>query len=1592
MASIADLLDRSRRSLLDLSTRNRLLNTPQQSKSARVIHVRDELTACVWTILVNEKKEMSFLPAPAARGAPDGEASEGDEEAALPQPEEEVVDGEIAARHSDKRLQTGLLSEKLQKRLLDIFYDARTFIEEQGVNILYLALGHLRWFEAPGSDIERMAPLILLPVKLERRTAGERFYLSWNEEDAQENLSLAAKLVGEFGIVLPGFPSGDEFDPTAYLGAVAEAVKGQARWEVVPNAITLGFFSFAKFLMYRDLDPEIWPDSEKIDANAFISALLRDGFPAADRLFPDDASFDFDSAIPAARLTHIVDADAYQAAAIESARKGRNLVLQGPPGTGKSQTITNLIAAAVADGKTVLFVAEKLAALEVVKRRLDKEGLGGVALELHSNKTQKRAVLQELKQVLDRGRPRPPAADDLIPRLDALRQHLNGHAAAMNDVLGPGGLSVQQVLGHVVRLGPDVARFGEIPLDGADAWTRPDYDRRCIAIGDMAGRIERHGGPLVHPWRGVRRRGMIRIDIERLAERLAGAAQALADLHGLARALAERLMRPLPDGFAAVEQIAGLAAAVAAAPPADAAALASAEWDTRLETLRELAVQGLKMRSALDALGGRVVEAAWAAEFAPVRMAVATHGRSPFRVFNGEYRRALATAKASVSGGFPRAFADRMKALDAMVTVQAARRRLAAAAGTGGSAWGALWAEEKTDWAAAGLLVEWIASTRALDVGEAPRLVAARVAARDGLAGEAETLRDAARRAAEQVEAIARDLDLDCAAAFGAAAASPAAVPLSSWIERVAAWRADPARLSEWQSYCDQADLVRSLGLGALADRLEDATLAPAQAVRALDAAYYETLYRAALRKYPALGRFDGESHGRVIDEFRALDARRIDHAHVETMLAHAQGVPAPSGVGAVGVVRGEIEKKRNHMPLRRLFKAAGPAIQAIKPVFMMSPLSVAQYLEPGGLQFDLLLIDEASQVEPVDALGAVARAKQIVVVGDEKQLPPSRFFTRMTSEVGEDEADDIAAAADVESILGLCVARGLPQAMLRWHYRSRHHSLIAVSNRRFYDSKLFIVPSPHLDGGELGLKLNFVGNGIFDRGGTTQNKQEAKAVAEAVMRHARDSAAQTLGVAAFSLRQAQAIRDEIELLRSRGKDTEAFFNAHPHEPFFVKNLENVQGDERDVIFISVGYGKDASGYMTMGFGPLNGDGGERRLNVLISRAKRRCEVFSSIRAEDIDLARARGAGVAALKAFLNFAETGRLEDSDAGGAPTQSPFEDAVKAALERHGLDVRTQVGIAGFFIDLAVVDPERPGRYLIGIECDGAAYHSSRAARDRDRLRQAVLEDHGWRLHRIWSTDWFNRPEQELAKALAAVATAEAAAREARAGATAAEPKKPPPVGFEFDAPGDDPQPADAAPPYREADFAVPRGREPHEIAASAMADIVARIIDLEGPIHEDEIVTRVRMLWHLGRAGSRIQRAVAAAFPIVARRRTYVKEADCWRRRDAEVRARDRSAAGSPGLRKPDLLPAEEVRAAILDVVRAGAGATREEIPQAVARRLGFGATSSALRDRIAAQIPVLLGAALEERGDLLVAAAPPPARRRDSDGATASASG
>ncbi|MFN3429866.1 MAG: DUF3320 domain-containing protein [Candidatus Sericytochromatia bacterium] len=902
-----------------------------------------------------------------------------------------------------------------------------------------------------------------------------------------------------------------------------------------------------------------------------------------------------------------------------------------------------------------------------------------------------------------------------------------------------------------------------------------------------------------------------------------------------------------------------------------------------------------------------------------------------------------------------------LEAIDALLEARRLDETLQRLSTLGAQLFGDRWRVAGADWPGLAAVAGWLSDLHAdARSGRLPASAIGYLAAHPtggGLGAEA------ARGPFEALAALWPRL-VECLAWGPDTAHALTAMPFEAQRARLDAWAAHPEALSAMVRLNHFLERCRQEGLEALVPLVGTWAGAGAHLLDAFRTTWCEFLLEAAYRDRPALLHFDGDGHLHAIGRFRELDRLTFAYHRARLASAHWEALPRTDAGGQLGVLTKEFEKKTRHLPIRRLMEKAGVPIQAIKPVFMMSPLSIAGFLPPGSVNFDLVIFDEASQVKPVDAFGALLRGKRVVVVGDKRQMPPTNFF----DSVGAIDEDDETETGDIESILGLFEAQGAPQRMLRWHYRSRHESLIAVSNREFYESRLVVFPSPDGAREETGLAYHHLSHTAYDRGGSRANAGEAQGVAEAVMHHARTRPHLTLGVAAFSTAQQSAIQEQLEVLRRADPACEPFFSTAVAEPFFVKNLETIQGDERDVIYISVGYGRSQDGYLSMNFGPLNRDGGERRLNVLITRARRRCEVFTNLAPEDIDLHATQARGVRALKLFLTYAATGRLDVATPTGKAPDSPFEAMVIAELRALGHQVEPQVGSAGFFIDLAVVDPDRPGRYLLGVECDGATYHSARSARDRDRLRQQVLAEIVWRIHRIWSTDWFKHPERELKRLVAAIEEARSAGVDAMPPAPAVEA----PV-LEREATALAPPSAPAVPVYVQAAIAVQLGDlEFAQVPPATIAQWVAQVVEAEGPVHVAEVARRLMSAAGVKRTGTRIQSAFDAGVAAALRGLPLERRGDfLWKQGEPLMGYRDRGSLPAAS-RKIELIAPEEVALAVEAAVRDSFGLEPAQLPASVGRLLGFGRMNDEARAQLEAIVGTMVAARrLELRGGHLV---------------------
>jgi hypothetical protein len=668
------------------------------------------------------------------------------------------------------------------------------------------------------------------------------------------------------------------------------------------------------------------------------------------------------------------------------------------------------------------------------------------------------------------------------------------------------------------------------------------------------------------------------------------------------------------------------------------------------------------------------------------------------------------------------------------------------------------------------------------------------------------------------------------------------------------------------------------------------------------------------------------------------------------------------------GILLREIRKKTRHLPIRQLFERIPNLLPRLKPCLLMSPLSVAQYLPADRKRFDLVVFDEASQIGTHDAIGAIARGEQVVIVGDSKQLPPTAFFDKKYED--DDLPPDENEVVELESILDEAVAGGFAQQMLGWHYRSRHQTLIDFSNRHYYDGRLHVFPAARSRVADLGVKWHPVPDGVYDKGRTRTNRREAERLATwlvAALREARPGA-RSFGVVTFSMAQQHLILDLLDEARTRHPDIEPHFTG-VEEPVFVKNLENVQGDERDEILFSICYGADTSGRVMMNFGPLNRPGGERRLNVAVTRARSRLHVFSTLTHDQIDPARTGAVGARHLKAFLRYvAEHG----DDARAAVRQDdfagPFEREVHAALAEMGHRVDCRVGCGSYLLDVAVSDPEKPGEYVLGVELDGPAYATAATARDRDRLRGEVLGAMGWRLHRIWSLDWWHDRDREVRRLQTAV---EAARRAAPPPAPAVARPAPPPMPAA--APG--PQlalleavaPARAVPPpvprtetYAVASLAVV-GADPEAFHAPAAAARVrgqiVTVVDVEGPIHVDELARRVGACWGVARVTTRVRQRIEAE--LARTPQLSVRGAFVW---PARVRPEDwtrvRGPAADGSVRDAALIAPEEIAAAAAVVLGSALSLPAAELSRETARLFGMARLGRKVEEAMASGVDLL----------------------------------
>ncbi|GDY33399.1 AAA domain-containing protein [Gandjariella thermophila] len=1041
-------------------------------------------------------------------------------------------------------------------------------------------------------------------------------------------------------------------------GELAERVGRHNLSADLEDRVLVGIFSFEKLPMVNDLRNSV----DLLASHDVIAAAA--GVPTATEALRASAA-DYRPAEPDDVHPRdeflVMDADSSQQRAISSVLDGQHVVIQGPPGTGKSQTIANIIAAAAARGKRILFVAEKRAAIEAVTQRLEQVDLHHLVFDLHEQKLSKKQVAEQVAESLDRAsKELPPRIDGLHDRLAERRRQVIEHEHELHVEREPWKVSAYQVYQALLGLperGANPVRFMGSPLRMLSGQTFRQVESDLMEFVNLGGLRVRRGDS---PWSlsEVRDEDAVREVVAKLND-LAG--RTWRDAQSEMRALVGRAGLNRPSDLAGWQEVLGLLGAVE----------------------QTVAGYGDEIFGAhLDDLCFATAPRSWRSR----------HSRDI-----GWWRRRALRKQAAQMRKAGRC--DRATLHRELISAARQRDRWQQLAVAGGS------------------------PSQVVGLGSALRRF---TEVRDQLAAVAmcARLEEPEQWPEERVTATLNELQADRNTLF---------------------------RMPKLNTLTDR---FRELGLDQLLDELVRRDADAEEARDMLRFSWYSSLLDEYRIRVPHLAHFVGRQHNQVVDEFRRADidhfrlnAQRVRRSVAERLRAARDGNPQQNTV-----VLGEAKRKRGHMPIRKLVARAPDVLLAARPCWAMSPIVVSRLL-PAERLFDLVIFDEASQVEPYDAMASIMRGRQLVVAGDDRQLPPTTFF-RTTLQGGagdedddEDESPSAPQVGDFESILK-CLATFVPQShTLTWHYRSQDERLITFSNHTIYGDSLVTFPGRDTDSP---LRLEVVDARVAPgQGGIAQ--QEVDRVVDLVLRHVRDHPTESLGVITMNIRHANHIEGELRRASQRHPDLAEFTERMqgPGRRLFVKSLERVQGDERDAIILTIGYAKGPDGRLSMNFGPLNKEGGERRLNVAVTRARRRMTVVSSFTADD--MAPNWGTlGPELLRQFLAFAENGGRLDRIGRAEPVElNGFEHSVLTALNGAGVPVTPQWGVSDYRIDFALAHPDQPGRMVLAIETDGDTYHRAHSARDRDRLRQEHLERLGWRFHRVWASDWFEDPQAETVR---------------------------------------------------------------------------------------------------------------------------------------------------------------------------------------------------------------------------------------------------
>jgi len=1436
----------------------------------------------------------------------------------------------------------------------------KQYLRERGVDSLYLSLGMLRWYSVDYSDKANRSPLFLAPVELEEKTIQDEekhdYVLKPKADGIRLNPALRKKLAAERGISLPADDALSLAGIDAAFEAVYETLRGFDQWTIQPDVV-LGIFDFTKFSLYSDLER----NRDEIKNNPIIRALNGEMEPIqnAEGDITTPSASELDDVVDPIDTYQVLDADSSQQEAIEAAKRDKSFVLQGPPGTGKSQTIANIIAEKLAAGERVLFVSEKQAALDVVKNRLDDVGLGRFCLEVHGEKAANTEVLGSLETELQASKIK--SSDERAKRLGKLRERrdtINQYGQQL--FYSPDGwdLTAYQAFG-IVSEHADAPRIDigiTQPLSVEQETLESAVDE-LVTLARFDDEIDTYE---TSPWRhttlrqwGVDTGDSMRQSLDRQVE----AIETLQDV-------ADELKTELgvrPESVADLREMKQLLDYVSNRPDiAWQEAFFDGSFSQAGGRFEDLADLEQERKSLINDLSDHYQRSFFSANGADLNNELAAYGM--LKVVKPSYRSLKRKVTTHTQEAYDPSHDQLLEDTRKLAEVQRIEDRREDFRGII-QRLGPLYEGGDTDWETLTQAQRWVAGLDKYESTFTDSIIESLV----------DNTLPSVGQLLEQADAALADYD-DAATFFENSMnvqkmqvnSNPLRkAPFPDLSETLRTLRGDVPALQRRVQFASQLETVRETICEEYIERFLQEDYSSDHLVPAFKKRFYTKLLNSVYEQ-TGLGSFNTDKMERYVEEFRRLDGEQQELAKIEVQHKVTKRRPSLNLEHASSseqvLVRREAEKQRKHKPLRELFDEAGSFITQLTPCFMMSPLSVAQYLKADSIQFDTVVFDEASQIMPQDAVSSLIRADQAIIAGDTKQLPPTSFF-QSDVETTEDVREDL------DSILEE-TASVLPEKNLRWHYRSRTEELIQFSNYHYYNNSLRTFPENDPDI-ETGVSFEYVEDGVYDRGGSRQNEVEAQRIIDLIEEHAEERSNKSLGVVAFSSAQEQAIRDALAERREESPVLDAFVSQDDVlDEFFMKNLEMVQGDERDRMIFSVGYGPAQDGTISTNFGPLNKSGGERRLNVAVTRAKEQITVVCSMLPGDIDLSGSNSTGAKHFKNYLEYARKGEQalvrNDHVTETLDFDSQFEEAVYDALEAEGYDVVPQVQSSSYSIDLAIKHPEQPGKFILGIECDGAAYHSSKTARDRDRTRQMVLENLGWTIHRIWSPDWASNKEHQLEKIEEKVQSL------LQGKPTTSDAQEIPsyePEAIDFESKTDH----EAITEYQTPELSPSDRYSPDKQGhSSAIQNSLKDIVTRYGPLDRETAFQTALDVWSESRLGKNVQKTFESELrSLKASDEIFEKDEFLWpNSEDLDFTVKVNTDTAN---RPIDEIPIEEVAKAVSLLLEEGGQMTRDDLGLETAKLFGYHRRGNRIKERLKTAINSLKEIdAIEENGDRISA--------------------